>query len=260
VSPGEFYSVHGFCSPPILYKDMVIINGDQDAPAYIVALEKATGKEVWRANRPNKTRSYCPPLIIDHKGQKQLVLSGSKSVASYDPDTGKQLWVIDGPTEQFVASLVYEEGQLFMTAGFPQYHVMAIDPSGSGNVTKTHVTWHHRGSNKDMSYVPSPIAHAGHFFLVSDTGNASCYNVKSGERLWLEPLGEHHSASPIEAGGLLYFPDDKGTTWVIKAGSKFEVVSKNELGEACSASPAVSRGQIFIRTLNTLWCIGEAAK
>ena len=237
---------------------MVILNGDQDAPAFIVALTKSDGKEVWRADRPNKTRSYCPPLIIDQQGQKQMVLSGSKCVASYDPDTGKQLWIIDGPTEQFVASLVYRDGLLFLTAGFPQFHVMAIDPSGRGDVTKTHVVWHHKGSARDMSYVPSPIAYGSGFFLVSDTGNASCYDIKTGERQWLEPLSKHHSASPIEAGGLLYFPSDEGVTYVLKASDRFEVVSKNDLGEEIFASPAASRGQIFLRTLNHLWCIGQA--
>src|SRR5262249_4779932 len=141
-SPGEFHSVHGYCSSPVLYKDMVIVNGDQDAEAFIVALDQRTGKERWRADRPNRTRSYCTPLIVSAAGKKQLVLSGSKSVASYDPDTGKQWWVIDGPTEQFVASLVFANNLFFMTAGFPTYHIMGIRPDGAGDVTKTHVLWH----------------------------------------------------------------------------------------------------------------------
>ena len=135
-SPGEFHSKHGFCSPPMLYKDLVIVNGDQDAPdgqaAFIVALDKQTGEERWRIDRPNKLRSYCPPVVIDAAGKKQLVLTGSKCVASYDPDTGKQLWLIDGPTEQFVSSMVLHNGVLLMTAGYPVHWVMAIDPSGSG--------------------------------------------------------------------------------------------------------------------------------
>src|SRR5205085_5626283 len=98
-SPGEFHSVHGFCSSPILYKDLLIINGDQDAVAWIIALDKATGSERWRVDRPNRTRSYCTPIIVEAAGRTQLVLSGSKSIASYDPDTGKQIWLIDGPTE-----------------------------------------------------------------------------------------------------------------------------------------------------------------
>src|SRR5262249_31937670 len=102
-SPGKFDSMHGFCSSPALYKDLVIINGDQDAEAYLVALDKHTGAERWRADRPNRTRSYCAPLVVEAAGRPQLVLSGSKCVASYDPETGKQLWIIDGPTEQYVA-------------------------------------------------------------------------------------------------------------------------------------------------------------
>src|SRR5262249_24607768 len=151
--------------------------------------------------------------------------SGSKCVASYDPDTGEQLWIIDGPTEQFVASLVYLDGLFFMTAGFPEYHVMAIRPDGRGNVTKKHVAWDHKGAKTDMSYVPSPVAYGKWFFLVSDEGTASCYETQTGNRLWLERLGRHHSASPVEAGGHLYFLADDGTMYVLKASDKFEGVA-----------------------------------
>ncbi|HEY1861046.1 MAG TPA: PQQ-binding-like beta-propeller repeat protein, partial [Gemmataceae bacterium] len=132
--PGKFSSVHGFCSPPTLYKNLVILNGDHDGDGYLVALDKETGEEKWRTDRPNKTRSYCPPLLIDAAGKKQLVISGSKCVASYDPDTGKQIWLLDGPTEQFVASLVFNNEELFLTCGFPEHHLMAIKPDGTGNV------------------------------------------------------------------------------------------------------------------------------
>src|SRR5262249_50849070 len=141
-SPGKFFSVHGFCSSPTLYQDLVILNGDQDAAAYVVALDKATGQERWRVDRPHRTRSYCPPLVFDVTGKRQLVLTGSQCVASHDPDTGRQHWLLDGPTEQFVASMVEHNGLLFLTAGFPTYHLMAIRPDGSGNVTHTHVAWH----------------------------------------------------------------------------------------------------------------------
>jgi outer membrane protein assembly factor BamB len=265
-SPGQFHSVHGFCSPPILYKDMVIINADQDAPAYLVALDQATGAERWRIDRPNRTRSYCPPIIIDAAGKKQLVLSGSKCVAAYDPDTGKPFWIIDGPTEQFVASMVFTDGVLFLTTGFPEHHLMGIQPDGTGNVTNTHVLWHEGTSTRGArgaSYVPSPIAHGPYFFLVSDkssdSGLASCFEAKTGQRLWMERLGRHHSASPVSAGDHLYFVDDDGTTFVLKAGPKFELVSKNSLGEECHASPAVAHGQFFIRTVSNLYCIGSSA-
>jgi outer membrane protein assembly factor BamB len=257
VSPGEFHSVHGFCSPPIRYKDLVILNGDQDAEAWLVALDQATGKERWRADRPNRTRSYCPPLLVDAAGRTQLVLSGSKCVASYDPDTGKQLWIIDGPTEQFVASLVFADNLLFLTAGFPEHHIMAIRPDGTGNVTKSAIVWR---DTRGAAYVPSPIAHGDHFFIVSDEGMASCLEAKTGKRAWMERLGHHHSASPVSAGDYLYFPADDGVTWVLKAGPRFQVVSQNDLGEECYSSPAIAHGQLFVRTLHHLWCIGHGSK
>jgi outer membrane protein assembly factor BamB len=260
-SPGTFFSPHGFCSPPILYKDLVIVNGDQDAEAWIVALDRKTGAERWRADRPNRTRSYCAPLIVEAAGKMQLVLSGSKCVASYDPDTGKQHWLIDGPTEQYVASLVHTDGVFFLTAGYPDFHNMGIRPDGTGNVTHTHVLWHEKKVAKRMaSYVPSPIAHGKYFFLVSDEGWAHCFEARTGKRLWLRQLGRHHSASPVAADGLLYFTDDDGVTCVVRAGPRFELVARNELGEECYASPAVSRGQIFLRTTGHLWCIGKGAR
>jgi outer membrane protein assembly factor BamB len=240
----------------VLYKDMVILNGDQDAEAWLVALDQLTGKERWRTDRPNRTRSYCPPLIVDAAGRKQLVLSGSKCVASYDPDTGKQLWLIDGPTEQYVASLVYGSGLFFLTCGYPTHHVMGIKPDGTGNVTSSHVAWHERGGARLISYVPSPIAHDKYFFIVSDEGYASCHDAKTGERLWSQKLGRRHSASIVSAEGNLYFADDDGDTFVVKAGPKYELVARNKLGEECYASPAISRGQLFIRTTGHLWCVG----
>lgn len=253
-SPGRFYSKHGFCSPPILYKDLVILNGDQDAEAWIVALDKATGAERWRTDRPNRTRSYCPPLIAKAAGREQLVLSGSKCVASYDPETGKQLWIVQGPTEQFVASVVYGEGLLFLTAGYPEYHIMAIRPDGNHDVTQTHIAWR---DTRGAGYVPSPIAQGPYFFLVNDNGLASCLEAKNGRRAWVERLGKHHSASPVAAGGLIYFVDDAGTTFVIKAAPQFALVAKNALNEECYASPAISQGQLFIRTTQHLYCIGK---
>ena len=158
VRPGPFASKHGFCSSPIIYKDKLIVNGDHDGDSYIVALSRIDGKTLWKTPRENHTRSYCVPIIRELAGRPQMVLSGDKCVASYDPNNGKMHWLIDGPTEQYVASLVYSERAdlLFMTGGFPDHHIMAIDPRGSGKITETsHVKWHY---TKGDSYVPSPIA------------------------------------------------------------------------------------------------------
>jgi hypothetical protein len=255
--PGTFYSPHGFCSSPVLYKDLVIFNGDQDATAWIVAFDKETGQERWRADRPNKTRSYTPPVIYEAAGRPQLVLSGSKCVASYDPATGRQLWIIDGPTEQFVASLVQAEGLFFMVGGFPERYLVGIRPDGQGNVTATHVAWQHHGNKEEYSYVPSPVAWGSLFYVVGDRGVATCLDARTGKVLWSEELGRHHSASPVAAAGYLYFPDDQGVTHVLKAGPKFDLVARNDLGEECRASPALVKGRIYVRTVKSLVCIGE---
>ncbi|MDB5335550.1 MAG: outer rane biosis protein BamB, partial [Planctomycetaceae bacterium] len=142
VEPGVFSSVHGYCSSPILFENLVIVNGDHDGDSYLVALDSETGKTVWKTPRENRTRSYCTPIIREINGRTQMMLSGNKCVASYDPRTGVRQWIIDGPTEQFVASLVYQHDLLFVTGGFPERHIMAINPTGTGNVTKTNVVWH----------------------------------------------------------------------------------------------------------------------
>ena len=262
-SPGKLLSRHGFCSSPVLHKDLVILNCDQDAEGYIVAYEKNSGKEKWRVDRPNKTRSYCTPVLINTEkfpGITQLVLSGSKCVTGYDADTGKLLWIIDGPTEQYVASLVFIDQILFLSTGFPEFHLMGINPDGRCNVTKSHVVWHipHKENGpKGASYVPSPIAHEGHFYVVSDAGYLGCIESKTGKRLWMEKLGKKHHASIVYGDGKFYIADDDGNTWVVKASPKFEILSKNELGEMCYASPAISKGEIFIRTWNSLYCISD---
>ncbi len=254
-SPGDFYSVHGFCSPPILYKDLVILNGDQDKKnAYLVALNKATGEQKWRADRPG-IRSYCPPVVFDVHGKKEMIFAGSNCTASYDPDTGKQIWIIDGPTEQFVASAVYKNDVLFMTYGFPLRGHIGINPEGTGNITKTNILYNIKPGRG--GYVPSPIAHGDYFFNVSDEGFGTCREAKTGKLMWDERMGRHHTASFTSSGDYLYVPDDDGNTWVLKAGPKYELVQKNPIGEEVYASLAISQGQIFLRGLHTLFCIGK---
>ncbi len=252
--PGIFSSIHGYCSSPILWKGKLIINGDHDGEAYLVALDQSNGKLIWKTPRPNKTRSYCTPIIRQIDNRTQMILSGSKSVASYDPDTGKQHWIIDGPTEQFVASLVYNGDLLFMTCGFPERHMMAIRPNGKGNVTETHVAWR---TTRSASYVPSPVAIGDYFLVVADNGVASCFIAKSGKRLWNERLPRRHSASVIAANGLAYFLSDQGVMSVIRPGNEFDLVARSELGEQCNASPAIYDGNFYIRGDKHLYCIGK---
>ena len=256
VIPGKMLSKHGYCSSVIPFQKTIVINSDQDGDGYIVALDGASGKERWRTPRPNNTRSYCAPIIIEVKGKKQLVLSGSLSVAAYAPESGKPIWIVDGPTEQFVSSPVYVGGVVFMTYGFPKRGICGIDPTGEGNVTATHMVFNLERMSRG-GYVPSPVVHGERAFVVNDEGIATCSNPRTGDEIWLERLGRSHNASPVTAGGNVYFIDDLGLCRVVRAGDKYEVVSQNDLADEVRASPAIARGQIFIRGSKQLYCIGK---
>ena len=255
VRPGPFASMHGFCSSPILYRDKLILNGDHDGDSYLLALSRADGKTLWKTPREHHTRSYCAPLICEMAGRPQMVLSGDKCVASYDPNDGKQIWIIDGPTEQFVASPVYHEksGLVFITGGFPDHHILAIRPNGTGNVTDTHIAWR---TTQGAAYVPSPIIEGDYFLVVSDSGVAHCFKATTGELVWKERLGEQH-ASLVSAEARVYFLNDRGTMNVVKVGPQFELLAHNDIGEKCFASPAISHRQIFLRGEKHLFCIGR---
>lgn len=247
VRPGPFRSMHGFCSSPILFKDKLIVNGDHDGESYLMALDRANGETRWKTPRQNKTRSYCVPLIRDLAGRTQMVLSGDKSVASYDPNDGQLHWLIDGPTEQFVASPVYNEKAdlLFITGGYPEHHILGLTPQGK-------IKWR---TNRGVAYVPSPISVGDFFFVVSDSGVAHCFEAATGKILWAERLGEHH-ASLVAANGLVYFLNDDGEMNVVRAAREFTPVAKNSIGEKTLASPAISNGRLFLRSDQHVFCIG----
>ena len=255
VRPGSFVSAHGFCSSPVLFENLLIINGDHDGESYVVALDKKTGKVVWKTPREHKTRSYVTPIIREIAGRTQMVMSGSMSVVSLDPRTGKHHWTIEGPTEQFVASMVFDGQHFFMSAGFPTYHVMAIRPDGKGDVTDSHIAWH---VNNARCYVPSPVVLDGHLLVADDRGTANCFDASTGERYWQARLGNHFSASLMTANGLGYLLADDGTMKLVRPGKELEVVAENPLGENCYASPAISHNSVFIRGEKHLFCIKES--
>jgi outer membrane protein assembly factor BamB len=140
-----------------------------------------------------------------------------------------------------------------MTGGFPEHHLLAIKPDGSGNVTDTHIVWR---TNKGVAYVPSPIVEGGHFLIVSDSGVAHCFDAKSGAILWEERLREHH-ASLVSAEGRVFFINDFGILRSVKPGKTYELVAESELKEKVFASPALSEGQMFIRGDKSLICLGK---
>lgn len=254
VRPGRFASTHGFCSSPVLFEDLVIVNGDHDGESYIVGLDQQSGDVRWKFDRQYKTRSYVTPIIREFAGKTQLLLSGSKCVVSLDPRTGQSHWEMDGPTEQFVASPVDDGEYVFLTAGFPDRHILALRPDGQGHVGDEQIVWR---SRRNCAYVPSPIVVGNYFLLAADDGIASCYHCKTGERLWAERLAPHFSASLVSAMGLVYFLADDGTMKVVRPGPEYDQVAESALGEGCYASPAIAQGKLYIRTDQHLIALGN---
>jgi outer membrane protein assembly factor BamB len=255
---GGFKSQWGFCHVPVLFEDKVLLGCYSKGENFVVALSREDGRVLWKTPGVNPTQSYSSPLVRELAGRAQMILPGNKAVTSYDPKTGEVLWVVDGPSEDCVITPIFNEksGLLLSCSSWPDKVLLAIRPDGQGNVTSTKVAWR---TKEGAPYVPSPIA-VGDWFFTSSAGKIThCYDAATGNVLWKEPMGLHH-ASPVAVNGLLYFLNDDGVMHVVKAGAKFELVARNELGEKTYASPAVSDGQMFLRSFKHLYCLGQAAK
>ena len=258
VWPGGHVGEWGFSNEPVLFGDKVIVDGDSKGDSFLVALSRDDGRTCWRVDRTHRGISYSAPLIREMAGRPQLVQCGDRCVASFDPDTGRPLWTVDGPSEEFVATPVYSEkaGLVFVSSSWPKQVLLAIRPDGSGDVTGTHVVWR---DDKGAPYVPSLIVAGDLLISVNNAGVAFCYEAATGKVLWQERLGRHH-ASPVLAGGLVFFVNDNGEVNVIRPGTTFDRVARYDLGEPCYASPAISDGQVFLRGFKHLFCVGRRAK
>ncbi len=255
VQPGTHTGEWGFSNEPVLYQDKVILDGDSKGDSFLVALSRTDGRTLWRVPRINQGISYSAPLIRAIAGRPQLIQCGDRRVTGFDPDTGKELWTVDGPSEEFVATPTYSEkaGLVFVSSSWPRQIIFAIRPNGSGNVTESHIAWR---DNKGAPYVPSLLVAGDCLLSVNTPGVAFCYEAATGKALWQEKLGRHH-ASPVLVGGLVYFINDNGQINVVKPGPQFERVAQYEMGEPCYASPALSDSQVFLRGFQHLFCLGR---
>jgi outer membrane protein assembly factor BamB len=255
VRPGKHVGEWGFSNSPVLYKNMVIVDGDSKGDSFLVALNRDDGRTIWRVDRTHKGISYSAPLIREMAGRMQLVQCGDRRVTGFDPDTGKELWTVDGPSQEFVATPFYDETSklVFVSSSWPERNILAIRPDGSGNVTDTNIVWHDK---KGAPYIVSFVTVGDLFFSISSDGTLFCYDAATGKNYWHEKVRRHH-ASPVLAGGLLYCINDDGQINVIKPGKTFQRVAQFEMGEQCYASPAISNGQVFLRGFEHLFCIGK---
>jgi len=258
VRPGPYLSPHGWGSSPVLYKDKVIINCGNKGESYIAALSRDDGKTLWKIAQGNSALSYSSPYIRRMAGRTQMVICGDKNVASYNPDDGSLYWIINGPSDEFCATPVFDEqaGLVFISSSYPLRNLLAVKPDGSENVTDTHIAWR---TTEGAPYVPSPICQ-GEFLITTDTqGQVYCRQAATGKLLWKEQLGRQYS-SPVSANGLVYIQNDNGLTNVIKPAAEFTRLAQNDIGEKTFASLAISQGRIFLRSDKHLVCIGPSAK
>lgn len=252
--PGTFSSPHGYSCSPVLYDDKVYINGNSLGDSFVAALSQKDGQIIWKIPHPNAAHSFSTPIFREMAGKKQMIFCGNKEIASYNPEDGSKYWYVNGPSEDFCSSPVYNEklGLLLISSAWPQRHLLAIKPDGLGDVTESKVVWQ---TTKGAYYVPSPVCTDDYLFSTMTNGQVHCIEIATGNTVWTEDLGKQYS-SPVLANGLVYMPNDEGVITVIKPGSKFEMVAQNSIGERMNASPAISNGKIFLRGDQHIYCIG----
>jgi len=246
-------------SSPVLFENLLILTMDGGDVQYLEALDKKTGKTVWKTNRStdwpeeNDYRlAFGTPLIVDISGNPQLVTTGSKSAWSYDPNTGNEIWQVRYAGWSNSSRTVAHEDMVYINTGFDDPQLWAVRLGGKGDVTDSHVVWK---IEKDAPKIPSPIIFDGLIYMTSDKGILTCHDAVSGELFWREGLGGTYIASPIYANGAIYFFDHKGKTTVIKPGKTFELLAENQLDDGFMASPAVFGNSLILRTKTHLYRI-----
>ena len=255
---GPYPNEWGFASSPVLYRDKLILLSDSDAEDFLLAVYKTTGKDVWKTPRPNVERSWPVPVIWNVEGGDQIVVSGSHTVRAYDPENGREIWQVNGLTTWVAPTPVTAHGLLYVVSGGPGGSVgMAIRPGGRGDITNTHVAWHY---DRSTPYIPSPVVLGDYFYMVRNGGIMTCLNARTGEEVWQErlPASGDYYASLIAAEDRIYALSEDGEATVVAAGPEYQVLSSNSLGERTMATPAVSDGEMFIRSDQTLFAIGRS--
>lgn len=249
----------GTATSPILFENLVILQCDEDngTSSFIVALDKRTGKEVWKTPRKIQV-SWSTPLLVRTANRAELIASGTEAVISYDPATGKELWRHKGVESNAIPSPVANNEMVFLVAGFPQKIAMAIRLGGSGDLTGTaNVPWKYE---KGTAYVPSPILYGDYLYLTTDRGILTCIDAKTGEVKYEGgriPIPATFTASPVAFEGKILMTSEDGDTFIVKSGPKHEILGTNSVGEAVYASPAIADGRIFIRGEKHLYAIGS---
>ena len=265
---GTFGLNWGYGSSPLLYQGSLfvpVLHGMKTKdPSYLLRIDGGTGKTLWRTERPTTALrespdSYVTPQLVLYDGKAEIVLNGGDCVTGHDPETGKELWRAWGlnpsqdPNFRIIASSVAFNGLIYAPTRVKP--MLALRAGGRGDVTESHLAWKFENGPD----VPSPVTDGKYFYAPNDRGIVWCLDAKTGKEIYggkrIKPA--IYSSSPVLADGKLYVTNEEGTTTVIKAGPDFEVLAENHLGEYTLSSPAISDGQIFLRTEKAVYCIGK---
>ncbi len=265
---GRFGLQWGYGSSPLLHEDALyvqVLHGmHTNDPSYLLRIDKATGKTVWRVERPTQARfespdAYTTPALLRYGTATEIVMTGGDVVTGHDPATGKELWRANGlnpandGSYRIVASpVVYGD---IIVAPSRERPIIALKAGGRGDVTRSHVLWS-SGNGPD---VPTPVTDGTYLYVVNDRGIMWCIDLKTGKDVYSRQRvrSATYSGSLVIADGKIYVTNEDGVTVVVKAGPTFQVLAENDLDDYTLSSPAISDGQIFIRTSKFLYAIGN---
>jgi outer membrane protein assembly factor BamB len=251
----EFVMHQGFGSSPVVHGSVVLVTADHRGGGAVAALDARTGEIKWQHERP-KIANYASPAVIKAAGKTQVVVAGCNLISSYDPDSGKKLWEIEGSTEETVVTAVTDGSRIFVGGGYPKNHTVAIEADGSGRMA-----W----QNGNRQYVPSMLVRDGHLYAVLDAGQAVCMKSDTGEEVWREKIDRDFYGSPVMLGNRIYITSMGGVTSVFEATPQGgRLLAQNRLGDESFSTPSICGNRIYLRSAKKgeprqefLWCIGE---
>jgi outer membrane protein assembly factor BamB len=259
----------GAGSSPILFRNLLIMHFDGIDVQYVVALDKDTGKTMWKTPRSidfkdlgpdgkpagdgDFRKAFTTPLIMDVQGRPLLISLGGKAAYAYEPMTGKEVWRLEHRYSHTPGTRpVTGHGLIFYPTGWDDSRVLAVRPEGSGDITATNIVWQY---TRSVPMKPSLLLVDDLIYMVNDTGVATCLEAKTGTQVWQSRIGGTFSASPLHAAGRIYLFDEDGKTTVIEAGRGFKVLAENRLDNGFMASPAVFGDALILRTTMDLYRI-----
>ena len=263
--------VQGPGSSPVIYKNLLILHYEGTDVRYIVALDKATGKQIWRADRPAEPykalanigkKAYVTPLIINVKGKDLLISNGSAVCCAYDPLTGKEIWRVTGGAESTVPMPFAENGKVFFYTGSVNSpeggtytEMFAVNPDGQGDITGTNILWKKR-DDQSHTQILTPVIKDGLIYTVSSRNFLMCIDAATGKELWTERLRSDHNASSVFVNGVVWFFSIRGEVLAIQAGRNYKVITQNQMDSGIWATPAFLRNSVILRTEKYLCRIG----